>query len=410
MGVFSRRKPAGKATPQLTENVRKADGTYVQEKIGEFDTVSFNESIDEKSQSSGSDDKKSHVTVRSYSVDPSPIREDSMVAWGVPKGKSRAAIIADLVPDESYEEEEYERSFTSRRKWKSSRLAPGEIYEKPWRDEKVPHRHWEKVIFAAGCLVGCLVGGYLVYDAYVSVTNSEYCMILNDNFTHINEEVWTYEIERGGFGTGSFEWTTDDPSNIYVDESGLHIVPTLTTLTTNITEEQLLSGATLNLTTMGVCTSDVVSDCSIRSNSTSGDIINPVRSARINTQGKLSLRYGKVEVVAKLPKGDWLWPAIWMMPEDSVYGTWPQSGEIDIMEARGNARPFPGGRNQVGSTLHWGPNQNSDAYWRTLGTYTFPRSDFADDFHTFGFEWSEKYMFMYLDSRLLVSSPCERHP
>jgi beta-glucanase (GH16 family) len=76
-------------------------------------------------------------------------------------------------------------------------------------------------------------------------------------------------------------------------------------------------------------------------------MINPVRSARLTTKGKQTIRYGKVEVVAKLPVGDWLWPAIWMMPEDSVYGTWPQSGEIDIMESRGNSPQAILGRSLV---------------------------------------------------------------
>lgn len=48
------------------------------------------------------------------------------------------------------------------------------------------------------------------------------------------------------------------------------------------------------------------------------------------------MTFGKVEVVAKMPQGDWLWPAIWMMPENSTYGDWPRSGEIDIAESRGN--------------------------------------------------------------------------
>ena len=62
-------------------------------------------------------------------------------------------------------------------------------------------------------------------------------------------------------------------------------------------------------------------------------------SGRINTRGKKSIKYGKVEVRAKLPQGDWLWPAIWMLPEGNdtstaqgtgVYGAWPVSGEIDV--------------------------------------------------------------------------------
>lgn len=57
-------------------------------------------------------------------------------------------------------------------------------------------------------------------------------------------------------------------------------------------------------------------------------------SARLSTKGSHSIRFGKVEVVAKLPRGDWLWPAIWMAPLNSVYGPWPLSGEIDVRSAR----------------------------------------------------------------------------
>ena len=85
-----------------------------------------------------------------------------------------------------------------------------------------------------------------------------------------------------------------------------------------------------------------------------------MRSARLTTQGAKSIQYGRVEVVAKVPKGDWLWPAIWMMPEESKYGIWPLSGEIDIMESRGNARGYRnGGRETVSSTIHWGERKLS---------------------------------------------------
>jgi beta-glucanase (GH16 family) len=111
--------------------------------------------------------------------------------------------------------------------------------------------------------------------------------------------------------TGSFDWTTDDTRNSYIDDTGLHIIPTLTLDDTNITVAQLLDGYTLNLTSAGICTSTAATDCAIRSNSTAGTIINPVRSARLTTKGKKTITYGRVEVVAKLPAGDWLWPAIW---------------------------------------------------------------------------------------------------
>lgn len=110
----------------------------------------------------------------------------------------------------------------------------------------------------------------------------------------------------------------------------------------------------------GSCTANLTAEyyaksCEIRSDAVNHTIVPPVRSARLTTQGAASIQYGRVEVVAKLPKGDWLWPAIWMMPEDSVYGIWPLSGEIDIMESRGNGRGYKqGGREYFSSTLHWG--------------------------------------------------------
>ena len=66
------------------------------------------------------------------------------------------------------------------------------------------------------------------------------------------------------------------------------------------------------------------------SNAGTGATIQPVMSARISTKNSVTMAYGKVEVRAKLPRGDWLWPAIWMLPKDNKYGAWPLSGEIDV--------------------------------------------------------------------------------
>jgi beta-glucanase (GH16 family) len=89
-----------------------------------------------------------------------------------------------------------------------------------------------------------------------------------------------------------------------------------------------------------------------------------------------------------------------MMPEESVYGDWPRSGEIDIAEFRGNDYKYPEGRDFVSSTLHWGPDHSHDAYINTHGATFLRRTDFGSGFHTFGLEWTENYIFMYMDSRL----------
>lgn len=96
---------------------------------------------------------------------------------------------------------------------------------------------------------------------------------------------------------------------------------------------------------------------------------------------------------------DWLWPAIWMLPEDDAYGSWPLSGEIDIMEARGNAPIYPnGGNNVIRSTLNYGPLPS--LIKSLFGWQEFKRTSLAADFHTYALEWDEQFMRFYIDSRL----------
>lgn len=277
-------------------------------------------------------------------------------------------------------------------------------YERPWvTDKRMKKSRYNNLIVYIFIVIGFGVAGYICFTATQSVPKNEYCLILDENFKTLDTNVWNHEVQLDGYGTGSFDWTTSDPKNSFVDEEGLHIVPTLTSQSTAITDEQIYNGFTVNLTADGTCTDakNTPANCVIRSDNKLGYTIPPVRSARLTTKGKKTIKYGKVEVVAKMPQGDWLWPAIWMVPQDDVYGGWPRSGEIDIAECRGNSRDYPlGGRDTYTSTLHWGPTTDLNAYWLTTAGRKIPRSDFSEKFHTFGFEWSDDYMFTYLDSRL----------
>jgi len=127
-------------------------------------------------------------------------------------------------------------------------------------------------------------------------------------------------------------------------------------------------------------------------------IVNPIQSARIRTVNSFSFKYGKVEINAKLPLGDWIWPDLWLMPVYNPYGEWPASGEIDIVESRGNENYTNGGINTFGSTLHWGPFFPDDPYELTHDLYTLPKGDFSQEFHTFGFVWTNESMYTYLDT------------
>jgi beta-glucanase (GH16 family) len=126
-------------------------------------------------------------------------------------------------------------------------------------------------------------------------------------------------------------------------------------------------------------------------------VINPIRSARLRSVNSFSFQYGRVEVKAKLPKGDWLWPAIWMLPTHNEYGGWPTSGEIDIMESRGNDASYqPGGNDKFASTLHWGPDPLHNRFDQTHAEYKHTKS-LGDDFHIYGLYWDEQVLYTYID-------------
>ena len=164
----------------------------------------------------------------------------------------------------------------------------------------------------------------------------------------------------------------------------------------------MMTNNVINLLKDGTCTSDLWSSCVAVTNVTNGTVVNPVKSARINTKAGASIKFGRVQVEAKLPAGDWLWPAIWMMPVKNTYGPWPASGEIDIVESRGNNYTYPqGGNNIVSSTLHWGPDTDNDGWWQNNKKEEALHTTYSSGFHTYGLEWSEKYIFTYIDSRLL---------
>ncbi|MFD3915764.1 ricin-type beta-trefoil lectin domain protein [Streptomyces sp. NPDC058603] len=103
-------------------------------------------------------------------------------------------------------------------------------------------------------------------------------------------------------------------------------------------------------------------------------------SARLNTSGKFTSTYGRVEARLKVPRGQGMWPAFWMLGNDIGNVGWPNSGEIDIME---NVGFEPG---TVHGTLH-GPGYSGSG---GIGAgYTLPNGQaFADAFHTFAIDWS----------------------
>lgn len=221
-------------------------------------------------------------------------------------------------------------------------------------------------------------------------------LALEDNFDDFNLSLWKHEITLAGGGNWEFEFYGNNRSNSYVRDGTLYIKPTL--MEDDIGIDNLKNGFTMDIwggSPADLCTDPSFYGCS-RTSGAGGNYLNPIKSARIRTAESFSFTYGRVEVKAKLPKGDWLWPAIWMLPRNEQYGGWPASGEIDIMESRGNPPSYPaGGYDTFGSTIHFGPNWQHDVYSATHNTKK--DSTLASQFHVYGFTWNETYMGTYLD-------------
>lgn len=112
----------------------------------------------------------------------------------------------------------------------------------------------------------------------------------------------------------------------------------------------------------------------------------PYASSKLTTEGKYSLKYGRVEARMKLSNGQGAWPAFWMLP---VNGNWPYTGEIDIMEAK-HRNP-----QSIDGTIHYDGN----GYHFTGRSYSSP-TDLSSDFHVYAVEWGPNYIKWFVDDIL----------
>lgn len=120
-------------------------------------------------------------------------------------------------------------------------------------------------------------------------------------------------------------------------------------------------------------------------------------SGKINTKNNFTLKYGRVDFRAKLPTGNGIWPALWMLPQDNVYGTWASSGEIDVMEAKGRLPGLSSG------TIHYGGQWPANTY--VSGEYHFPSGQtIANDFHVYSVVWAEDNIKWYVDGKFFFKA------
>lgn len=121
-------------------------------------------------------------------------------------------------------------------------------------------------------------------------------------------------------------------------------------------------------------------------------------STRLWSSGKFSFKYGRVEARISLPTQIGMWPAFWMMPQDSVYGGWPYSGEIDIMERLLNQDAVNSTGNSVlrtSAAVHYANVNGNHTYWTRNST----ASDSVRNYHLYTCVWDEESITMLVDDK-----------
>ena len=173
---------------------------------------------------------------------------------------------------------------------------------------------------------------------------------------------WTYDLGVGGQGWGNheLEYYTDRPQNAYIKNGNLVI---------SAREERYTDphGVTRSFT-----------------------------SARLKTQNLFSQAYGRFEARIKIPAGQGIWPAFWLLGNNFPSVGWPRCGEIDIME---NVGKEPG---TVHGSLH-GPVAAASASDVTAAFHLPPGKNFSDDFHVYAVEWEPAAVRFYADSTLYAT-------
>ena len=225
-------------------------------------------------------------------------------------------------------------------------------------------------------------------------------LIFEEVFEELDFTKWEHENTLAGGGNWEFQWYANNRSNSYVEDGKLHIVPTIIA---DEYGEAFLSSGNLNVhggAPADQCTNPLFYGCERQGNPQ--NFVNPTKSARLRTVNSFAFKYGTIEIRAKMPAGDWLWPALWMMPKMNAYGSWPSSGEIDIMESRGNRGLFNGATNvgaqQVGHTLHFGPRYDTNG-WPTAHMTHNQAPGFNADFNTFKLVWTDESLTFFVNER-----------
>jgi len=218
--------------------------------------------------------------------------------------------------------------------------------------------------FRTMMLIGACVIGLSVAAQTAPPSSSSWKLVWSDEFNgpnraRVDSSKWVVETGGGGWGNDELEYYTSRPQNAS-QENGNLVIKVL---------QEKYSGA--------------------------GGVTRNYTSARLKTLGKFSQTYGRFEARIKIPRGQGIWPAFWMLGNDIEKPGWPGCGEIDIMENIGKEPAL------VHGTIH-GPGYSGA---NGIGAaYALPDDQrFADDFHVFAVEWEPNAIRFYVDDHLYAT-------
>ena len=208
------------------------------------------------------------------------------------------------------------------------------------------------------------LGSFLLGE---NVSSSEYALIWSDEFDgdSLNMEKWSYELGN---------WKLDESGNYVTNGWGNN-------------EQEFYTNRNESV-------KDGILTISAKHENYTDEIQGSYEytSSRLSTQHKFSTCGGRIEVRAKCDAGKSLWPAIWMLPEDSVYGVWAASGEIDIMEGWGSTPE------KICGTIHFGDVWPNNTY--LTNDFYFENGDSTQNWHTYSVEWDSSEMRWFVDDKL----------
>ncbi|MFT4937546.1 MAG: beta-glucanase (GH16 family) [Paraglaciecola sp.] len=220
-------------------------------------------------------------------------------------------------------------------------------------------------------------------DKVIMADNAGWQLVWQDDFSvsTIDLSRWSFEQNCWGGGNNEKQCYTNRSENAYVKDGLLHLVA----------KKEQFTGAAL-----GEHLADY--DPSVTKTLS-------YTSAKLHTRGKADWLYGRFEIRAKLPPGQGVWPAIWMLPSTKKYGGWAASGEIDIMEAVNLGTPSVATlsspviiERSVHGTLHHGASWPDNVHTGT--EYQLPNgASPIDDFHTYAIEWQDGEIRWYVDQQ-----------